>query len=322
LHNASLEVIVQTVIRRRFFGILARNMMNLQNNPPTKPSMLMLGLALLVVYIVWGTTYLALNIGMTEMPPLLMNASRFVVAGIIMLAIARSSGNAWPTRPQLKAAALVGVLMVSLAMVLVMYAQKLGIGSGLMATVVTTMPMWLALWTRLGGEAVPGRAWAGLVLGVIGAFGAPLCWSLGSYASRKLSLPEPAMASGLEWLIGGCIALVVGLAFESPEQMLNAGTKAWWAWIYLVGFGTLITLNAYLWLLRNTSSALAGSYAFVNPAVALVVGVILGGEQLTGWVFLALPLIFVALGLIMMNRQVSEESHWSAPASEETAKSA
>lgn len=321
-------------------GILAKTMMNLQNNPSAKPSVLMLGLALLVVYIVWGTTYLALNIGMTEMPPLLMNASRFVVAGIIMLGIARLRGNAWPTMPQLKAAALVGVLMVSLAMVLVMYAQKMGVGSGLMATVVTTMPMWLALWTRLGGEQVPGRAWAGLALGVCGAsllalegdfsasvlaslcaFGAPLCWSLGSYASKKLSLPEPAMAAGFEWLMGGCVALVVGLAFESPEQMLNAGANAWWAWLYLVGFGTLITLNAYLWLLRNTSAALAGSYAFVNPAVALLVGVILGGEQLTGWVFLALPLIFAALALIMMARPVSEESHWSAPASGESAKS-
>jgi drug/metabolite transporter (DMT)-like permease len=341
LHCTSLNVIVQAAIRRMIFGILANNMMNLQNNPSAKPSMLMLGLALLVVYIVWGTTYLALNIGMTEMPPLLMNASRFMAAGIVMLAIARLRGHAWPTVPQLKAAAVVGVLMVALAMVLVMYAQKLGVGSGLMATVVTTMPMWLALWTRLGGERVPGRAWAGLALGVCGAsllalegdfstsvlasvcaFGAPLCWSLGSYASRKLSLPGPAMAAGFEWLIGGSAALVVGLAFEAPGQMLNAGAKAWWAWLYLVGFGTLITLNAYLWLLRNTSAALAGSYAFVNPAVALVVGVMLGGEQLTGWVFPALPLIFAALALIMTARPVSQESYRPAPASAQPRESA
>jgi drug/metabolite transporter (DMT)-like permease len=242
-----------------------------------------------------------------------------------MLAIARWQGQAWPTAAQWRASALIGSLMAFAAMALVVLAQKAGIGSGLMATVVTTMPMWLALWTRWGGERVPLTSWIGLVLGAAGAlllalegdfsttllgslcaFGAPLAWSLGSYASRRLNLPPPAMASAAQWLLGGLLGLVVAWLWEP-----GARTFAWQqvslasvlAWLYLVVMGTMVTLNAYLWLLKNTSAALAGSYSFVNPVVALCVGVLLGGEQLTGWVFVAMPVILLALALILYGRE-------------------
>lgn len=274
--------------------------------------------ALLLVYVVWGTTYFAIGIAVQTMPPMLMNAIRFLCAGGVMLAIALWQGHALPTRAQWCHSALVGGLMVFLAMNCVGFAQKLGIGSGLMATVVTTMPMWLALWSRWGGERVPFTSWIGLALGVVGAlllalegdfsatwlgallaFGAPLCWSLGSYASRKLSLPAPAMASAAQWFAGGAMGLVVALWFEPLSSLGQVSARSWAAWVYLLVFGTLVALNAYLWLLQNTSAALAGSYSFVNPAVALLVGVALGGELLTGWVFAALPLIGAALAFIL-----------------------
>jgi len=278
-------------------------------------------LALLIVYLVWGTTYYALGVAMASMPPLLMNGARFVLAGAVMLAIARVQGQAWPTAAQWRHTALVGGLMAFGAMSMVVLAQKLGIGSGLMATVVTTMPMWLALWSRLGGERVPATSWLGLVLGVAGAavlalegdfsatllgtlcaFGAPLCWSLGSYASRKLSQPAPAMASGAQWLLGGLMGLLAAWALEPATATFQLGqvsAASWAAWVYLVVMGTLVTLNAYLWLLQNATPAVAGSYSFVNPAVALWVGVALGGELLTGWVYLAMPLVLAALALIL-----------------------
>lgn len=274
--------------------------------------------ALLLVYIVWGTTYFAIGIALQSMPALWMNGIRFTLAGLVMLVWALARGEKLPTAVQWRNAALVGGLMVFGAMTLVMVAQSHGIGSGLMATVVTTMPMWLALWTRIGGERVPLTSWVGLGLGVVGAallsmegdfsaswlgalaaFGAPLCWSLGSYASRKLSLPGAAMASAAQWLLGGAMGLVLAAATEPAEGMFHATATAWMAWTYLLVFGTLIALNAYLWLLQNTSAALAGSYSFVNPAVALLVGAGLGGEHLTGWVFAALPLIAGALVCIM-----------------------
>jgi len=277
--------------------------------------------ALLIVYIVWGTTYHALNLAMQDMPPLLMNGTRFVSAGLVMLALARWQRLPWPTARQWRDAALIGSLMVFAAMGMVVLAQQMGIGSGLMATVVTTMPMWLALWTRWGGEPVPLTSWIGLALGVSGAailalegdfsatwlgallaFGAPLFWSLGSYASRKLDLPAPAMATSLQWLLGGLLGTAVALLLEpgarqwTPAQM---GPGSALAWLYLVVMGTLVTLNAYLWLLKNAPPALAGSYSFVNPVVALWVGVALGGEVLTGPVFIALPLILLALACIV-----------------------
>lgn len=285
-----------------------------------------LALALLIVYLVWGTTYFALAVAMQTLPPVLMNGARFIAAGLAMLAIARWQGLAWPTAAQWRASALIGGLMAFAAMALVVLAQKAGIGSGLMATVVTTMPMWLALWTRWGGERVPLTSWLGLVLGAAGAallalegdfsttllgtlcaFGAPLAWSLGSYASRKLALPPPAMASAAQWLLGGLLCTLAALLFEPGArgfQWVQVSVASALAWLYLVVMGTMVTLNAYLWLLKNTSAALAGSYSFVNPVVALAVGVGFGGERLTGWVFVALPLIGAALALILYGRPV------------------
>lgn len=274
--------------------------------------------ALLLVYIVWGTTYFAIGIALQSMPAIWMNGARFLLAGVVMLAWALLHGEKLPTARQWRNAALVGALMVFGAMNLVVFAQKQGIGSGLMATVVTTMPMWLALWTRWGGEKVPFTSWIGLALGVAGAallalegdfsaswlgalaaFAAPLCWSVGSYASRRLDLPGPAMAASSEWLAGGLMGLGLAWWLEPQISLVNITSTSWLAWGYLLVFGTLIALNAYLWLLKNTSAAVAGSYSFVNPAVALLVGAGIGHEVLTGWVFAALPLIAAALAMIL-----------------------
>jgi drug/metabolite transporter (DMT)-like permease len=282
--------------------------------------------ALLIVYIVWGTTYHALNVAMVSMPPLTLNATRFAAAAALMAmwvawrAHRTGAPAQWPTPRQWLHAALIGSLMGGAAMSLVVLAQKAGIGSGLMATVVTTMPMWLALWSRLGGETVGRLRWVGLALGVAGAavltlegdfaatptgavlaFAAPLCWSVGSYWSRKLSLPPAREASAAQWAVAGLVgcALAAGAEPGGLAQMLHATTWSWLAWAYLVGAGTLLTLSAYLWLLQHTHPALAGSYAFVNPIVALGVGVWLGGEQLSGWVFAALPLIGAGLALLL-----------------------
>src|SRR3989344_3824433 len=207
-------------------------------------------MALLLVYVVWGTTYFAIGIALQSMPPLLMNAIRFLCAGGVMLLIALWQGHALPT--------------------------------------------WVQ-WRNSTVEGDFSATWLGALL----AFGAPLCWSVGSYASRKLSLPAPAMASAAQWFAGGAMGLVVALWFEPLSALGQVTAKSWAAWVYLLVFGTLVALNAYLWLLQNTSAALAGSYSFVNPAVALLVGVALGGELLTGWVFAALPLIGAALAFIL-----------------------
>jgi drug/metabolite transporter (DMT)-like permease len=202
--------------------------------------------ALLLVYVVWGTTYFAMGIALETMPPLLMNASRFLCAGVVMLLVALAQGQRTAHGAQWRNSALVGGLMVFLAMNCIGFAQKMGIGSGLMATVVTTMPMWLALWTRWGGERVPLTSWIGLGLGVAGAlllalegdfsatwlgallaFGAPLCWSLGSYASRKSDLPGPAMASAAAVACGWRDGLAVALWWSRWPCWRNASAASW-----------------------------------------------------------------------------------------------
>jgi drug/metabolite transporter (DMT)-like permease len=115
------------------------------------------------------------------------------------------------------------------------------------------------------------------------------------------------MASAAQWLSGGTIGLLVAVLFEPATHAWQIGqtsAASWGAWLYLVVMGTLVTLNAYLWLLKNSSAALASSYSFVNPVVALWVGVALGGEMLTGQVFIALPLILLALALIVYGQHL------------------
>lgn len=308
-------------------------------------------LALATVYIVWGTTYYAIIWVVADIPPLWANGLRFAVAAAVMAAWALWHGQGLPNLAQWRHAAITGTLMVFMAMGAVVYAQKLGVGSGLMATVVATMPLWLALWTRLGGEPVSRPAWIGLGLGATGAallafegdfaatllgavlaFGAPICWSLGSWLSRRQSqgkssrthiseTPQqadatqarplaqtkqagPAMMAAAQWLFGGALSLFVAFWIEPAPQWQAVSLEAWLAWTYLTIAGTLLTLNVYLWLLKNTSSALAGSYSFVNPAVALAVGVALAGEQFTGTLYFALPLIFAALLLILHGHRI------------------
>ena len=177
--------------------------------------------ALLLVYIVWGTTYFAVGIALQSLPPLWMNGLRFTLAGVVMLVWALVRGEKLPTAVQWRNAALVGGLMVFGAMTLVMVAQSHGIGSGLMATVVTTMPMWLALWTRAGGERVPLTSWVGLGLGVAGAvllsmegdfsaswlgalaaFGAPLCAAIKTASDSMTRTPIDAVLSFQPCAIG------------------------------------------------------------------------------------------------------------------------
>lgn len=275
--------------------------------------------ALALVYVVWGTTYFAIGVALKEISPLWLNASRFTVAGVLMLLWALARGERLPGPRLLAHAAIVGGFMVSLAMNFVVFAQRAGIGSGLMATVVTTMPLWLTLWSRIGGAPVSRRTWTGLVLGVLGAvllalerdfsatplgallaFGAPLAWSLGSHASRRLEQPTPGVGAAVQWLVGGLVCAGMALAFEPVPDPAHWSLETLSAWLYLLLLGTLVTLNAYLWLLQHTSAALAGSYSFVNPAVALLLGALIGGEHLDGWVMLALPLILLALVLILL----------------------
>ena len=278
-------------------------------------------LALLTVYIVWGTTHFATLTAVQTLPPILMTGARFVTAGLLMLAVAPWEDLSRCTFRQIANCVLAGVLMSFASMTLAVLAIANGVATGLMACIVATMPMWLTLFAKIGGERVPMRGWMGVLLGVLGAslllldgnltstplgtslaLLSPVCWAAGSYCVRRLSMPPMATASGLQWLSGGMAGLLAGLVLEADKVsgLWGAASLASLAaWTYLLLFGTLLTYTAYLWLVRNVSAPLAGSGSFVNPVIAVAIGGYLAGEQLDVLSFVAVPIILCALVLIV-----------------------
>jgi drug/metabolite transporter (DMT)-like permease len=200
-----------------------------------------------------------------------------------------------------------------------------GVASGLMACIVATMPFWFTFLVYRAGERISVASWTGVGVGILGAcllmfdksltatpkgaamaFLSPVCWALGSFILRRSDLPPMAVSSSIQWLAGGLIGLTAASILEVnsvSEVWLDASLRSLVAWGYLVVFGTLLTYSAYLWLVRNVSAPLASSSAFVNPVVAVGVGVVLANEQFSALTFLAIALILFAVFLVLPKRQ-------------------
>jgi len=277
-------------------------------------------LALAAVYVVWGSTYYAMRVAVAGLPPLLMGAMRFTVAGVILLAVARARGAAWPTAKQWLAALPVGVLFFIGGNGFVAIAETT-LSSSVAAVVCATMPLWTAVIASITGETPSRREWIGLAVGFAGVVvlvgGAytggdplhlfllilsPLSWAVGAILARRLPLPEGVGAAGLEMTVGG-LALAAVAFIRGEPLPLNAPTDAWLALLYLTIFGSLVAFTAFAWLLRNTRPAIATSYAYVNPAIAVVVGAVIGGERLGPATALAAALIVGAVALVITARK-------------------
>ncbi|MEP7289500.1 MAG: drug/metabolite exporter YedA [Chloroflexota bacterium] len=277
-------------------------------------------LALLTVYIIWGTTYLAIRYALESFPPYLMMGIRFLMAGSALFIFLRARGTKMPTLKQWRSAAIVGGLLLLGGMGSVALAEE-SVSSGLAATLVATAPLWAMLFSVLWGSFPTRREWIGVVLGVIGVglltlegnlqanpggvalmLFATACWSLGSIWSRHLDMPEGAMGNAAEMLAGGAMLVLVGLLRR--EQIVAVPTlSAVLALLYLTTFGSLATITAYMYLLKTVQPSLATSYALVNPAIALLLGMFIGGEHLTGSAVIALPVILVGLGFVMLSKK-------------------
>ena len=307
-------------------------------------------LALWVVYLVWGSTYLGIRVTVHPttgegIPPLLMAGGRFTLAGLLMLAFAvrRPAANGLPDplgRREWGAAAVIGVALLLGGNGLVTIAER-RIPSGIAALVVATVPIWAAILGALWGhERVTIRHAAGLVLGfagvavlVVGTGGgrvdavgvitvvaAALSWAAGSVWSRTApTVRRPLVMTGMEMLCGGVACLLVGLALgEAGDLHLSAvPTRAWVALVYLIGFGSLLAYTAYVWLLHNARLSLVTTYAFVNPLVAVVLGTLILSEPFTVRTLVATLVIITGVALIVSRapaaqRPVGEPS--AAPA--------
>jgi drug/metabolite transporter (DMT)-like permease len=281
-------------------------------------------LALLAVYVIWGSTYLAIRYAIESIPPFLMLGIRFVMAGGSLYLFLRLRGAPAPDRSQWAGSALVGTLLLAGGLGVAAFAEQ-WVASGLVALAGAALPLWATLFAGLWGHWPARREWAGLVLGFVGvgllslenggqanplAAGllllAPVCWAFGSVWSRRLTLPAGLLSSATEMLAGGSVLLLLGLA--TGERIQNVTGHALLAILYLILFGSLIAFSAYGYLLRRVRPVLATSYAYVNPVVAVALGVWLDRERMTWMGGLSLLLIVVGVSSVVLTREKNRSS--------------
>lgn len=262
--------------------------------------------ALLIVYIVWGSTYLAIRVVVGTMPPFLAAGVRFVLAGAVLmliLAVRHGPSSLKLTRRELGSTALIGLLLLCIGNGGVSFGEK-SVPSGLAALVVGVIPLMVLLIRRFTGERVPGSALVGVMVGFVGlgvlvvpsgldgsvnAFGmvallvASLAWSIGSFLSRRIPLPRnPLISTAYQLLTGGLFLLVV--AAPSGEWRFDASQfslASLASLAYLIVAGSLIAYTAYTWLLQHAPISRVATYAYVNPVVAVVLGYFILNEPVT-----------------------------------------
>lgn len=277
-------------------------------------------LALVSLYFIWGSTYLAIRVALESYPPFLMAAVRFIAAGAVLYGFLRWRGMPAPTRAQWINAAATGAMLLGLGNGLVCFAEQ-SVPSGLAAVAVASMPLFAAMFGGLYGAWPARMEWAGLAVGFGGVVllnlggsmgSAPLgalalivaaaAWAFGSVWSKRRNMPPAAMNTAAQMLTGGVIllafALVVGERWPAAPS-----ASASLAVVYLAVAGSLIGFTAYLYLLNTVRPALATSYAYVNPPVAVMVGVAFGGEVVHSLDIVAMVVILVGVGLIALARE-------------------
>ena len=272
--------------------------------------------AFLALYLIWGSTYLVIKLGVQAWPPMLLAGLRFVIAGALMFGWLRWRGVPMPTATEWRACAIVGFLLLSCGNGGVTIAEHLGVASAVAALAIATVPLFALLFGLIWGQRTTGLEWGGIVLGLVGIgllnlghnlqaspLGAVLVllaaasWAFGSMWSRHLSLPSGAMASAAQMLIGGAVLLAGSLA--SGERLEQAPDAAgWFALAYLTLLGSIVAFSAYLYLLKHVRPAAATSYAYVNPVVAVLLGVTFAGERIGTEEWLAMTVIVSAVVLI------------------------
>ena len=274
--------------------------------------------AFFALYVIWGSTYLVIRIGVVYWPPLLLGGIRFLLAGAAMYGFLRWRGAPAPTWQQWKAAAKIGILLLTFGNGAVSVAEHTGVSSGVAALAVATVPLFTLLCGYFWGARNTRLDWAGVILGMVGIamlnmgstlqsspMGAALLlfaaasWAFGSVWSRRLPLPPGAMASAAEMLVAG-VTLLIASALTGEHLQAMPPLEGWLALAYLAVFGSIIAFNAYMYLLKHVRPAAATSYAYVNPAVAVLLGIVFIGETIGLEESLAMLVIISAVLLISL----------------------
>ena len=300
----------------------------------THPSRTKVLLAFAAVYLIWGSTYLAIRYGVETIPPFFMAGCRFVIAGATLYLLTRAGGATSPSRRHWVSASLLGALLLLCCNGGLCWAEQ-RVPSGLAALLLATIPIWMVLLdsrreggTKLdlrvvGGMAIgaagiallvgPARLWGSSRVDLAGAAVLMLSsfsWSLGSILSHKLELPpSPFLAAAMEMLAGGALLLLLGVVSGEGRQFHFSAValRSLLGLAYLIVAGSLLGFTAYIWLLRKVATVWVSTYAFVNPAVAVFLGWALGSEVFTGRELLASVTIIAGVALIITHRPVKPE---------------
>lgn len=285
-----------------------------------------IAIAFFAVYVCWGMTYLAMRIAVVDIPPHLMSGSRFLVAGLALYAWIRTRGERPPTWRQWRAAAVIGAFLLLGGNASVAWAEQ-RVPSGLAAVLIAVAPVWMVglEWAR-GGSRPEKRVVVGLLLGLVGVgllvssrstpgarvdpLGAAILilasasWAWGSVLSKTAPLPRsPFLATSMEMITGGVLLLLTAAVagqfngFDPTEVSADAALS----WAYLVIFGSLVGFTAYIWLLGVTSIAKAGTYAYVNPIVAVLLGWAILDETVTPRMLVAAAIILGGVALVSVD---------------------
>ena len=288
-------------------------------------------IAFAAIYLIWGTTYLAMRVAVETIPPFTVGASRFLVAGGLTLLFLRLRGVPNPNLKQWKNSAIIGCLLMVGGNGLVMWAVQ-EIPSGIAALVVATMPLWMTLfdWLFYKGPRPTTRIVIGFSMGFFGIvvllrpdqvingqfdlhlpsmialFMAPIFWSIGSLQSRRIDLPRNVfMATALESIGGGLVMVLLCIGMKEPTriEIAEISMRSILATMYLAFFGSLLALTAYSWLLKQVSVARVSTYTFVNPVIAMILGWLILKETVTWQTSVAVLLIVFAVVLIVTKKQ-------------------
>jgi drug/metabolite transporter (DMT)-like permease len=277
-------------------------------------------IALATLYLAWSSTYLAIRFSLESFPPFFTAGSRYMLVGLFMYIYLRGKGAAAPSRAEWRGSAVVGAFLLLGGTGMVVYAEQ-WVGSGLAALMLATAPLWTVLFAGIWKQWPTRSEWLGIALGLAGivllnlegdlrahpagavllAFAA-VSWAFGSVLSTRLSLPSGAMASAAQMFCGGTLVLAIG--FVSGERVpMHPTPRALGALVYLGIFGSLLGYSAYTYLLKNVRPALATSYAYVNPVLAVLLGVWLAGEKITMTTIAAVPVILCGVILVILGQK-------------------
>lgn len=286
--------------------------------------------ALLALWIVWGSTYLAIRFAVETIPPFLHASLRFLVSGAILVVWRHLAGDPRPTQSNWKAAAIVGTLLLVGGNGFVSLAEQ-SVPSGIAALMITTSPFWLVLFESLrsGGTKPSWQAIVGLLLGFGGVFVlvgpgeiagsqhafktsglillmfAPILWSMGSIYSRGADMPKSTlMSTGLQMLAGAASLFIVSVATGELQgfNFDEVSMRSWWGLVYLITFGSLVGFVSYGWLIQNAPVSLTSTYAYVNPMVAVLLGWLFAGEELNARIAVSSVIIIGAVIMINLSR--------------------